>query len=139
MLATFSNSNYHESTASGKYYPGDDAKSETENYPDDPLLLTLVGSAALQKPRLLRGRLGGNLYRLFKAGVTREFRDWLQPADYSFTRIFFLTVTRMSQCIIICPSCEREILSDNQVRRTPRGRVICEQCAEDTYLDVPLA
>jgi hypothetical protein len=53
--------------------------------------------------------------------------------------LFFLTVSRMSQCIIICPSCEREILSDNQVRRTPRGRVICEQCAEDTYLDVPLA
>src|SRR5438876_996098 len=53
--------------------------------------------------------------------------------------IFFLTVRRMSQCIIICPSCEREILNDDQVLRTPRGRIVCQQCAQETYLDVPLA
>src|SRR6266498_4492411 len=53
--------------------------------------------------------------------------------------IFFLTVTRMSQCIIICPSCERELLNDDQVLRTPRGRIVCQQCAQETYLDVPLA
>src|SRR5881397_1729426 len=53
--------------------------------------------------------------------------------------IFFLTVRRMSQCIIICPSCGREILNDDQVLRTPRGRVVCQPCAQETYLDVPLA
>jgi formylmethanofuran dehydrogenase subunit E len=52
--------------------------------------------------------------------------------------VFLLTVRRMSQCIIICPSCEREILSDNEARRTPRGRIVCDECAQDTYLDVPL-
>ena len=59
--------------------------------------------------------------------------------ELSLRAILFLTVRRMSQCIIICPSCEREILSDDQVRRTSRGRVVCEECAQDTYLDVPLA
>jgi hypothetical protein len=52
---------------------------------------------------------------------------------------FFLTVGHMSQCIVICPSCGGEILSDNEMRRTPRGRVVCDECAQDSYIDVPLA
>gem|GEM_PF-5914784 len=139
MLATFSNTNYHESTASGVYYPGDDAKSETENYPDDSSLLTLVAAEPLQNPRLSRGRFGADFARYLKRVLPESFGISYNRGITSARRIFFLKVRRMSQCIIICPSCEREIMSDNQVRRTPRGRVICEQCAEDTYLDVPLA
>ncbi len=139
MLATFSNTNYHESTASGNYYPGDDAKSETENYPDDPLLLTQVASEALQNPRLSRGRFGAIAAAYLKRVLPESFGISYNWGITRSREVFFLTVRRMSQCIIICPSCEREIMSDNQVRRTPRGRVICEQCAEDTYLDVPLA
>ena len=95
-----------------------------------------LGSA---KPVSAESEICETFCSLFKAGVTGEGRDWLQPGNYPARAIFFLTVRRMSQCIIICPSCEREILSDDQVRRTSRGQVVCEQCARDTYLDVPLA
>ena len=73
---------YRESTASGMYYPGDDAKSETENYPDDHSIMTLVVFEAMRNLGLSRGRFEGSFYCLFKAGVTREFRDWLQPGNY---------------------------------------------------------
>ena len=139
MLATFSNTNYHESTASGKYYPGDDAKSETENCPDDRFIVSLIASEPLQNLCLSRGRFGGNLSCYLKRVLPESFGIGYNRGITSARVIFVLKVRRMSQCIIICPSCEREIMSDDQVRRTPRGRVICEQCAEDTYLDVPLA
>jgi hypothetical protein len=45
----------------------------------------------------------------------------------------------MSECMVICPSCEREILKVDNLRRTPRGRVICDDCAQDGYIDVPLS
>ncbi len=53
--------------------------------------------------------------------------------------VFFLTVGHLSECVVICPSCGGEILSDNKMRRTPRGKVVCDECAQDTYVDVPLA
>jgi len=139
MISDLFQQSYHQSTTSNEYYPVDGTKSETDNCPDDSRGLSRLKSSGLQNQSLSRGGIREILCSLFKAGVTRDFRDWLQPAQYPSTDIFFLTVRRMSQCIIICPSCEQEILNDDQVLRTPRGRIVCQRCAQETYLDVPLA
>lgn len=45
----------------------------------------------------------------------------------------------LSQCVVVCSGCGREIMSIDDVARTPHGRVMCDGCAQDNYLDVPLA
>jgi hypothetical protein len=45
----------------------------------------------------------------------------------------------MSECMVVCPSCGLEILKIDSLRRTPRGKVICDECAQETYTDVPLS
>jgi len=44
----------------------------------------------------------------------------------------------MSECVVVCPACGREILNMDNVRRTPRGKVLCDDCAQETYMDVAL-
>lgn len=85
-----------------------------------------------------RGEIRRARIWLFKLGVTSDRRDRLQPGIIVRREQSLLTVGQLSQCVVICESCEREILNDDRVQRTPRGRTICEDCAQDTYVDVPL-
>ena len=45
----------------------------------------------------------------------------------------------MSQCVVVCADCGREILSIDDVQRTPLGRIICSGCAQENYTDTPLS
>jgi hypothetical protein len=138
MVGNLLHQSYHESTAPDEYYPVGGTKSETDNRPDDSRYLALVKSSGLQNQSLSRV-----IFRKFSVPYLRRVLPESFGIGYnrgitSARAIFFLTVGKMSQCIVICPSCGREILSDNEARRTPRGRIVCNDCAQDTYLDVPL-
>ncbi len=85
MVGDLLQQSYQESTASNEYYPVDGTKSETDNCPDDSRDLSQVKSSGTQNQSLSRGEVREILCRLFKAGVTRDFRDWLQPAQYPST------------------------------------------------------
>ena len=85
MVGDLFQQSYHKSTTSDEYYPVDGTKSETDNCPDDSQGLSRVKSSGLQNQSLSRGGIREILCCLFKAGVTREVRDWLQPAQYPST------------------------------------------------------
>ena len=139
MVGDLFQQSYHESTASDEYYSVDGTKSETDNCPDYSRGLSRVKSWGQQNQSLSRGGFAKSSVPYLKRVLPETFGIGYNRRNTLAQPIFFLTVRRMSQCIIICPSCEREILNDDQVLRTPRGRVVCQQCAQETYLDVPLA
>jgi hypothetical protein len=43
----------------------------------------------------------------------------------------------MTELVLICQRCEREIPSSDKVRSTPEGEVICDRCAVNGFVDVP--
>jgi len=139
MVGNLLQQSYHASTASNEYYPVDGTKSEPDSCPDDSRGLSWVKSSGLQNQSLSRGGFAKFSVPYLKRVLPETFGIGYNRRNTLAQPIFFLTVKRMSQCIIICPSCEREILNDDQVLRTPRGRIVCQQCAQETYLDVPLA
>lgn len=44
----------------------------------------------------------------------------------------------MSICVIVCADCGREVCTTDRVMRTPRGRIVCKQCALENYTDLGL-
>ena len=139
MVGNLLQQSYDESTVSNEYYPVDGTKSETDDCPDDSRWLARVKSSGLGDQSLSRVGFCEFSVPYLRRVLPETFGIGYNRRNTLAQPIFFLTVRRMSQCIIICPSCEREILNDDQVLRTPRGRVVCQPCAQETYLDVPLA
>ncbi len=85
MVGNLLQQSYDESTVSNEYYPVDGTKSETDDCPDDSRWLARVKSSGLGDQSLSRVGFCEIFCSLFKAGVTRDIRDWLQPAQYLST------------------------------------------------------
>jgi len=51
---------------------------------------------------------------------------------------YIFRAVRMSQFILLCSTCGGEITHDSDLRATPGGRIVCDHCARDCYIDVPL-
>jgi hypothetical protein len=44
----------------------------------------------------------------------------------------------MNQMILVCPRCDQEITNIDRLRGTPGGKIICDECAINSYVDIPI-